>query len=67
VEIIKKALESAEGDNIVIQCVGAPRYRLIVKATDYIQAEKDLKQAADQCIEAVEASEGEGTFYRELE
>jgi translation initiation factor 2 subunit 1 len=67
VEIIKKALESAEADNIVIQCVGAPRYRLIVKATDYIQAEKSLKDAADRCIELVEASEGEGTFHRELE
>lgn len=67
VEIIKKALESAEGDNIVIQCVGAPRYRLIVKAPDYIQAEKNLKDAADRCIDLVEASEGEGTFHRELE
>ncbi|MDP1552018.1 MAG: translation initiation factor IF-2 subunit alpha [Methanobacteriaceae archaeon] len=67
VEIIKKALKSAEGDNIVIQCVGAPRYRLIVKSADYIQAEKDLKEAADRCIEMVEASEGEGTFRRELE
>lgn len=67
VEIIKKALETAEEDNIVIQCVGAPRYRLIVKSTDYIQAEKDLKEAAEKCIEVVEASEGEGTFYRELE
>ncbi|MDZ4171164.1 MAG: translation initiation factor IF-2 subunit alpha [Methanobacteriaceae archaeon] len=67
VEIIKKALKSAEGDNIVIQCVGAPRYRLIVKSSDYIQAEKDLKEAAERCIEMVEASEGEGTFRRELE
>ncbi len=67
VYIIKKALRSAEADNVVVQCVGAPRYRLIVTSSDYIQAEKNLKDAAQSCIELVEANEGEGTFYRELE
>lgn len=67
VAIIKEALKSAEADNINIQCVGAPRYRLMVKASDYIQAEKELKEAAEKCIEVVEASHGEGKFYRELE
>ncbi|MCK9151005.1 translation initiation factor IF-2 subunit alpha [Methanobacterium alcaliphilum] len=67
VEIIKKALQSVEKDNINIQCVGAPRYRMIVKSSEYIQAEKELKEAADKCIEIVESSEGEGIFYRELE
>lgn len=67
VYIIKKALKNAEADNIVVQCVGAPRYRLIVTSSDYIQAEKNLKDAAQNCIDVVEANEGEGTFYRELE
>ncbi|MBU4534810.1 MAG: translation initiation factor IF-2 subunit alpha [Euryarchaeota archaeon] len=67
VDIIKNALQIAEEDNVVIQCVGAPRYRLIVTSTDYIEAEKNLKKAAQKCIEVVESSEGEGTFYRELE
>lgn len=67
VDIIKKALQSAEDDNVVVQCVGAPRYRLIVTSRDYIEAEKNLKEAAQNCIVVVEASEGEGIFYRELE
>lgn len=67
VEVIKEALMKAEDDNISVQCVGAPRYRLIVKSTDYIQAEKMLKDAADKCIDAEVAAEGKGEFYRELE
>lgn len=67
VEVIKKALIAAENDNISVQCVGAPRYRLIVKSTDYIEAEKILKEAAEKCIDTVVAAEGEGEFYREIE
>lgn len=67
VEIIKKALKAAERDDIEVQCVGAPRYRITVKSSDYIQAEKDLKAAADRAIEIIEDSEGNGIFLRELE
>jgi len=67
VDIIKKALKSAEAENIEVQCVGAPRYRITVKSTDYIQAEKDLKEAAENCIKIIEDSAGNGTFLRELE
>ena len=49
------------------QCVGAPRYRITVKSTDYILAEKALKAAAERCIAVVEESEGNGSFLRELE
>ncbi|MCL2686916.1 MAG: translation initiation factor IF-2 subunit alpha [Methanobrevibacter sp.] len=67
VNIIKKALKAAEGENVEVQCVGAPRYRITVKSTDYIQAEKDLKEAAESCIKIIEKSSGNGTFLRELE
>jgi translation initiation factor 2 subunit 1 len=67
VDIIKEALEAAEKEDIEVQCVGAPRYRITVKSTDYIQAEKDLKAAADRAIEIIEESNGNGTFLRELE
>ena len=40
VEIVREALQAAESDNIQVQCVGAPRYRITVKSTDYILAEK---------------------------
>lgn len=72
VDIVIKALKAAEdnGDNeeeITVQCVGAPRYRITVKSTDYILAEKALKAAADRCIKIIEDSNGNGDFLRELE
>lgn len=65
-EIIRDALINAEKQGVTIQCVGAPRYRLTVKSPDYLQAEKILKDAAEQCIQEIVASEGEGEFYREI-
>ncbi|MCE7697457.1 MAG: hypothetical protein K8E24_000870 [Methanobacterium paludis] len=50
-----------------MQCVGAPRYRLMVKSSDYITAETLLKEAAQQAIDVVEEEGGEGNFKRELE
>lgn len=72
VEIITDALKTAEdnGDEeeeITVQCVGAPRYRITVKSSDYIIAEKSLKAAADRCIAVVEESGGTGSFLRELD
>ena len=72
VEIIIEALKAAEdnGDEeeeIKVQCVGAPRYRITVKSTDYLLAEKALKAAADRCIAVVEESDGNGSFLRELD
>lgn len=67
VEIIRNALNSINKDNITVQCVGAPRYRLLVKSSDYITAETILKDAADKAIETVLEAGGEGEFHRELE
>ena len=72
VDVIISALKAAEdnGDDeeeIKVQCVGAPRYRITVKSSDYILAEKALKSAADRCIAVVEESKGNGSFLRELD
>jgi translation initiation factor 2 subunit 1 len=67
VEVIKKALGSVETEEITVQCVGAPRYRLIVTSSDYLTAENLLKKAAQECIDAVLEEGGEGEFLRELE
>ena len=56
-----------EEEEIKVQCVGAPRYRITVKSTDYLLAEKALKAAADRCIAVVEESDGNGSFLRELD
>ncbi len=67
VKIIRNALNSINKDNVSVQCVGAPRYRLLVKSSDYITAETILKDAANQAIEIVLEAGGEGEFHRELE
>jgi translation initiation factor 2 subunit 1 len=67
VEVIKKALSTIDEEEISVQCVGAPRYRLMVKSSDYITAETILKEAADRAIALVEEEGGEGSFHRELE
>lgn len=67
VEVIKEALVSVKDDDISIQCVGAPRYRMVVKSSDYIEAENILKKAAQKAIDVVLEAGGEGEFYRELE
>lgn len=67
VEVIRDALGSVESEEISVQCVGAPRYRLIVTSSDYLTAENLLKKAAQDCIDAVLKEGGEGEFQRELE
>ena len=72
VDVIISALKEAEKhddeeEEIKVQCVGAPRYRITVKSTDYINAEKTLKSAANRCIDIVEQSGGNGSFLRELD
>lgn len=66
VEVIRNALNSIESQDIRVQCVGAPKYRLIVTSPDYITAENLLKKAAQNCIDAVVKEGGEGEFLREL-
>ena len=67
VEIIIEALESIESENVEVQCVGAPKYRVMVTAQDYPTAEKILKESAEKCIEMIEENDGEGSFHRELD
>jgi hypothetical protein len=67
-ELAKAAEDNGdEEEEIKVQCVGAPRYRITVKSTDYLLAEKALKAAADRCIAVVEESDGNGSFLRELD
>jgi len=70
VEAIKKALKQAKrvkDKNIALDItyVGAPRYRIHVKAPDYKQAESVLKKAAQSAVKHIEQHGGEGAFHRE--
>jgi translation initiation factor 2 subunit 1 len=70
VEVIKKALKQAKrvkDKNITLSItyVGAPRYRIHVKAPDYKQAESILKKGAQSAVKYIEQHGGEGAFHRE--
>ena len=56
----------AKGTNAVeLQYLGAPRYRIEVRALDYKAAEEQLKAAVDVALELIESSGGKGSFVRE--
>ena len=65
-EIIKTSLQNAEklNEKIDISYEGGGRYRLRVVAKEYKDAEKILKQATEEVITYVEASNGEAAFER---
>jgi len=72
VDAIKEALKAAEGDGDVpeevdleVSYVGAPEYRIQVRAPDYKLAERSLEASADRAAEVIEAAGGEADFHRE--
>jgi translation initiation factor 2 subunit 1 len=72
VEDVREALKAAEGNGEVpeeveldVTYVGAPEYRIRVKAPNYKTAESHLEASADRAREAVEAAGGAAEFHRE--
>lgn len=69
VEVIRNALLSiidSSEENVSIQYIGAPRYRLVISASDYKIAEEELKVITNQIISEVEEGGGEASFHREV-
>jgi len=66
IEHIKKVLSEAESENVKITYVGAPRYRIYVKAEDYKTAEELLSNTANKIIDEFKKLGGEGEFHRRL-
>lgn len=65
--IVKDALKKAEDvgkKNIVIKYMGAGKYGVIVRALDYKEAEKILKQSSDAAVKFIEKKAGVGGFER---
>ena len=66
IEKIKKVLEKIEDEDVTVTYVGAPRYRVMVKAEDYKTAEEILQRAAKKALELFKKMGGEGEFHRRL-
>ena len=68
VEVIRSALntgiEAAEAD-VLIQYIGAPRYRVLITAEDYKIAEEDLKNITNTVVEEIRSCGGEAILKRE--
>ncbi len=68
VDRIRDALVSgivASKEKVKIQYVGAPRYRIVVEASDYKIAEDELKVVTTQVINSLQTCGGKGAFHRE--
>ena len=64
-EALALAEESEYEDvDIEVQYMGAPRYRIRVKAPDYKVAEEELRNAADRAVKAIAKNGGAGQFIR---
>lgn len=68
VDIIKNAILESIGDhgsNIGVTYIGAPKYRISVKGSDFKTAEKMLKPIMDKIQKIIEKSSGTFKFERE--
>ncbi len=62
---LKKGLEAAGDADADITCVGCPRYRVVVKAPEYKEAEEVLRNIANAAIGDLAAAGGTGSLKRE--
>ncbi|WP_135828751.1 translation initiation factor IF-2 subunit alpha [Halorussus halobius] len=72
VDDIKEALQAAEGNGDIpdeveldVTYVGAPEYRIRVRAPNYKTAESQLEESAARAEDAIESVGGSGQFHRE--
>jgi translation initiation factor 2 subunit 1 len=66
---IKNALLEAERTDkteLIVQYMGAPKYRIKVNAPDYKTAEEELKNAGERAITYIKEHNGNGKYYREI-
>jgi translation initiation factor 2 subunit 1 len=58
------AAEAVDPESVVVQYVGAPRYRVTVAGTQYKQVEELLKRATEAALAKIKEAGGQGTFIR---
>ncbi len=52
-------------EQVKIQYIGAPKYRVVVAAADYKTAEEEMKQVSNAIIGSMQSCGGKATFHRE--
>ncbi len=57
-------IQKEDGISIQVQYIGAPRYRVVVRAPDYKTAEEELQRAAADALEQIRSRGGDGKFQR---
>lgn len=69
VEVIKesllKGMDAAGDADVLMQYVGAPRYRIVITADEYKDAEDIMKKVSTAAIDHLVAAGGEGSLKRE--
>ena len=63
-EALLKIPRESEGITVKVQYIGAPRYRIVVRAPDYKPAEDGIQKAAARALKVLEAKGGQGAFRR---
>jgi len=64
IEVIKKILKKAVTNQIDITYMGAPKYKIIIKAGDYKTAESTLKETTNKIQEDIKKDGGTFEFLR---
>ncbi|MCL2143055.1 MAG: translation initiation factor IF-2 subunit alpha [Methanomassiliicoccaceae archaeon] len=62
---MKKGEKAAKDSNVTMQYVGAPRYRLVITADDYKEAEDVMKVVSSAVIDDLVKAGGEAVLKRE--
>ncbi len=57
-------IQKDDGVSVKVQYIGAPRYRVVVRAPDYKTAEEELQQAAQEALDKIRSRGGDGKFQR---
>lgn len=70
IELIKSALESGlnsaeDTDDLEITCIGCPKYRIVIKASEYKEAEEIMKRTSNAIIDELVSNGGTATLKRE--
>lgn len=65
IEVIKEVLLSLESNGLTITYVGAPRYRIVIKDSDYKSAENRLKELTESTLLLLKQKGCQGEIIKE--